>query len=576
MTAFDEVLLKRGKVVPRWLENEDIFWYRQHTAVDKYYFIFVNVQTGNRGHAFDHDRLASLLQREAGIDATHDSLPFSSIEIEPDCSSVKFKLQGKEWQFGPDGELFELRDLEEDEDEEYASSVDSVSDDDDDEEDGSDGDDEEGGESDNEEDGGENSSDSDSGHEEGETDQEDEDGFDTSRYPRRRVIVEGNTLWLEEDDNRKKRISSNGNEENDFDESNIFLSPDENFAVVWQYTPEQEHIVHFVESAPKDQLQPKLHSNQYLKPGDDVRIDRPRLYNLDTRREVPTRDSLFSNPFELRNIGWSEDGEEYRFIYNERGHQNLRVLGMDTQGRVRALVSESSPTFIDYSSKMYWKVVEDSDELIWASERDGFNHLYLFDMATGSMTNQITRGPWNVAKVDRVDFETRRIWFKGYGLFPDQDPYYAHLVRVNFDGSDLRVLTGGDGTHRWKWSPDERYLVDIWSRVDVPPQVLLRAADNGQQVMFLEGAPPQELQQGPWNPPQRFAAYGRDGQTLIYGVIILPPHFDERRSYPVLENIYAGPPDFSTPKAFTLLETEREWAGLGTSPTGGCRTASPG
>ncbi|KAJ6783011.1 hypothetical protein PWT90_09190 [Aphanocladium album] len=503
----------------------------------------------------------------AGIDAKHDSLPFSSIEVEPDCTSVKFLLQGKEWQFGPDGELFELRELEEDEEWEYASSVDSVSDDEDEDEDDNDGSDgdynEEGAVVDDGDDDSAESSDNDDDQEEVDSDQGNEDGSETSNTPQRRVTVEGNALWLEEEDGRRKRVSSSVRDEGEFDEKNIFLSPDENFAVVWQYTPEQEHIVHFVESTPKDQLQPKLHSNQYLKPGDKVRIDRPRLYNLDTRREVPTRDSLFSNPFELRNIGWSEDGDEYRFIYNERGHQNLSVLGMDTQGRVRVLVSEVSPTFIDYSTKMYWKVVDGSEELIWASERDGFNHLYLFDMATGTMKNQITCGLWNVAKVDRVDFETRRIWFKGYGLIRDQDPYYAHLARVNFDGSNLRVLTSGDGTHRWKWSPDERYFVDIWSRVDVPPQVLLRDADTGHQILFLEGVPPQDLQLGPWNPPQRFAAYGRDGQTLIYGVIILPPHFDERRSYPVLESIYAGPTGFDTPKAFTLLEAEREWAALG-------------
>ncbi|KAK2605971.1 hypothetical protein QQS21_003597 [Conoideocrella luteorostrata] len=378
--------------------------------------------------------------------------------------------------------------------------------------------------------------------------------------PKPPAFIEDDKLWVKEPDGRKIQIISTKNK---FDCTNLFLSPDESFAVAWEYTPAEDHVVNMVESAPADQLQPKLKSIQYLKPGDRVRVDRPRLFDLDKRIEIHTDSSLFTNPYSLYNIGWNKLGSEYRFIFNERGHQRLKVLSIHVDGFVRVVLSETSETFIDYSSKMDWEIDNDSEEMIWASERDGYNHLYLIDLAKGTVKNQITRGQWNVTSVDHIDKARRMIWLKSYGILKEQDPYYAHLVRVNFDGSDLRILTDGDGTHTWQWSPDRRYFVDTWSRVDFPPQVVLRDAESGGKIMFLEGSTLINLQRAHWNAPERFVAPGRDGDTLIFGIILRPPTFDESKVYPILEDIYAGPQDFFTPKAFTPLGKTRRWAKQG-------------
>lgn len=375
--------------------------------------------------------------------------------------------------------------------------------------------------------------------------------------PAREAVVLDHKLWLKEPDGSKTVLSS---AEHKYDDSNCYMSPDERFAVAWQYIPEQDHTVNLIDSSPSDQLQPKLKSIQYLKAGDRVRVDRPRLFDLDNKREIPTEDALFANPYSLTDIGWNKSGEEYRFIFNKRGHQSLSILAIHRDGVVRIVVDEKSDTFIDYSSKMKWKFFKDTDELVWASERDGYNHLYLIDLATGTVKNQITQGQWNVVEIDRVDEGRRRLWLKCYGLAKDQDPYYAHLARVNFDGSGFRILTKGDGTHTWKWSLNWRYFIDTWSRVDFPPQMVLRDAESGDQIMFLEGGTLDELKKEGWNAPERFVAAGRDGTTVIYGIIVRPPGLDESKVYPILERIYAGPTDFSTPKAFSYLQTLREWS----------------
>ncbi|NDA67455.1 MAG: S9 family peptidase, partial [Verrucomicrobia bacterium] len=94
------------------------------------------------------------------------------------------------------------------------------------------------------------------------------------------------------------------------------------------------------------------------------------------------------------------------------------------------------------------------------------------DAANGRVKNQITRGAWAVRGVDKVDPQTRQIWFRASGIRPGQDPYFVHHCRVNLDGSGLIVLTEGDGTHSIEWSPDRKFFVDTWSRTAHAPRVI--------------------------------------------------------------------------------------------------------
>lgn len=382
-----------------------------------------------------------------------------------------------------------------------------------------------------------------------------------TEYPR--VFVRDDALWLKEAEGGEERLRSDERLTNPFDNDRVYISPDKQHAVIWEYIPEQEHLVHLVESSPTDQVQPKMKAIQCLKPGDQLRIDRPRLFNLGHRKEVPTDDTLFRNPWSLTNLGWDKSGKEYRFLFNERGHQCLRVIGIQVDGRVRTLVEENSSTFIDYSTKLYRHFTSDDKELIWASERDGWNHLYLYDLTHGTVKNQITTGKWMVRSVDRVDEGKRQLWFSSYGIVDGQDPYYSQLARINFDGSGLTIITEGDGTHSWQWSPDNRFLVDRWSTVDCPPETVLRQGDTGSKILVLEESQLSRLTDAKWNAPERFSTTGRDGITMIYGIIIRPASFDPRKKYPILECIYAGPHGYFTPKTFSGLSWLRPWADAG-------------
>jgi dipeptidyl aminopeptidase/acylaminoacyl peptidase len=278
-------------------------------------------------------------------------------------------------------------------------------------------------------------------------------------------------------------------------------------------------------------------------------------------------DGLFPNPFtetgEL-SIRWPPDSGRFTFLYNQRGHQVMRVVAVDAQtGEARVVVDERSSTFIDYSGKAFAEYLDDTGEIIWMSERDGWNHLYLYDAKSGRVKNQITKGEWVVRGVDRVDKDKRQIWFRAGGIRPGQDPYYIHFCRVNFDGTGLVVLTEGDGTHVAAFSPDRRFFIDTYSRVDLPPVNELRQADDGKLVCELERGDWTELLQTGWRAPERFVAKGRDGATDICGVIVRPMNFDPQKKYPIIENIYAGPQDSFVPKRFSVLNRMQELAELG-------------
>lgn len=345
------------------------------------------------------------------------------------------------------------------------------------------------------------------------------------------------------------QLSYDGSE-GEFYSSFIVWSPDSRRLVTNKVRPNKKHLLYLISSSPADQLQPKLSTRDYLKPGDALPVRVPQLFLLEGRKHIPLDPSLFNQQYRLSGLSWRKDSRAFTFEYNQRGHQVYRVLEADgNTGEIKTLIDERSPTFIDYSSKQYRFDVNDGKEIIWASERDGWNHLYLYDGRTGQVKNQITKGTWVVRNVVKVDEKTRTIIFAASGRESGQDPYLVQYYKVDFEGKHLQALTNENAQHTARFSTDFRYFTDSYSRVDMPPVTVLRDAD-GKVVMELEKADIGALQQSGWRMPEVFSAKGRDGKTDIWGILIRPSNFDASRQYPVIEYIYAGPHSSFVPKAF--------------------------
>src|SRR5262245_12347115 len=227
---------------------------------------------------------------------------------------------------------------------------------------------------------------------------------DTSPDGKWRAYVKDHNLMVRNlEDGEEVALSSDGSADDAYGDR-VYWSPDSKRLVGVRTKAGEEHKIYMVESSPKDQVQPKLHTLDYRKPGDRVPMAKPQLFDVIAQRQIPVSDELFANPWSVSEVRWDTDSSRFTFLYNQRGHQVLRIVGVDARtGEAKPIVDEQSKTFIDYSGKSFTEYLDETGEIIWMSERDGWNHLYLYDAKKAEVKNQITKGEWLVRGVERVD-----------------------------------------------------------------------------------------------------------------------------------------------------------------------------
>lgn len=378
-----------------------------------------------------------------------------------------------------------------------------------------------------------------------------------------KALIRDHNLWVSRGGTEPVQLTKDGTQQDGYRGTPLW-SPDGQSLVALKTKTGQDHKVYLIDSSPQDQVQPKLRTLDYRKPGDEIDRPVPHLFDVAAGKEIPIDETLFANPWEIDDIRWEADGKRFTFVYNQRGHQALRVIAVEAEtGRATAIVTEESRTFIDYAGKFFIHYLSGAKEILWMSERDGWNHLYLYDALTGRVKNQVTKGEWVVRGVDRVDEQARQVWFRLGGYYRGHDPYEVHYARINLDGTGLTMLTQAKGHHRITMSPDGRYYMDSHSQVDRPAVTELHRVSDGAKVCDLERADASALLATGWKTPEPFVAKGRDGKTDIHGVIYRPSNFDPSRKYPVIETIYAGPQAAYVPKEFAPVHGGMEFAELG-------------
>jgi len=358
-----------------------------------------------------------------------------------------------------------------------------------------------------------------------------------------------NVVMQEKGKDGVMQVTSDGTAENFY--GHVIWAPDSSRFCVLRTKVGQRREVTVVESSPNGQLQPKVHQWRYDKPGDEVDQTLPFIFYVDGREVLLPDAGLMPNLFSTRKFEWRGDGERMTYEYTERGYGKYYVMEIDSERREhRVLVREESETFIFVSGNGFRHDVNDGEEILWASERDGWNHVYLLDGKTGEVKNQVTRGEYVVFEVEKVDEERRRILFVAGGMKEGEDPYHRKWYWVNFDGSGLVELTPGEGTHSLDFSPDGELYVDKYSSLEKAPVYELRRSADGGLVKELLRADVSALRESGWRGPRVFKTTDRDGKFDVWGYVQLPNDFDPKKKYPVLEHIYAGPHDQHVGKRF--------------------------
>jgi dipeptidyl aminopeptidase/acylaminoacyl peptidase/uncharacterized protein (DUF885 family) len=521
-TGPGDALVFKARIAPHWFGDNARFWYRNDLAGGAREFVKVDAERGLREPAFDHAKLASALSKAAGgpaYEALH--LPFENIELTSDAKAVRFSVGDTNW-------ICDLTSYECTRDKEGKSTSPPAP----------------------------------SGTAPGRRPRDRGGAGDslgtggTNRSPDGKwvaLVKDHNVFVRREGQTNDVRLSDDGKAGLAY--GRLSWAPDSQTLVAFRIEPGERKEVYLIQSSPAGGGRAKLQARPYALPGDRFTAYELNLFDIATKKGVKPK--LERVEFESPRVRWEKDGRHFTYEKIDRGHQRFRLIRVDSHtGQARDLIDEKSETFIWTAHREAFNFetvtwLDKSDEILYVSERDGWRHVYLLDAKSGTIKNPIIKGPFVVRGIDLVDEEKRELWFRASGRNPGQDPYFIHYYRVHFDGSGLVQLTDGNGSHSVQYSPDRRFLIDTYSRVDSAPVHRLRRAADGALVCKLEDADVSGLLATGWRAPEVFVAKGRDGKTDIWGIICRPKGYDPGKKYPVIEQIYAGPQGSFVPKTFS-------------------------
>jgi dipeptidyl aminopeptidase/acylaminoacyl peptidase len=495
---------------PSWIEDSSKFWYVDGLFDDKKRFVLVDPTSGSIGPAFDHQRLAEALTNKTGYRHSANDLLFESFEFGAAQRSMTFRIGDDEWWC--DLVTYELSEV---------------------------------------------------------------------RKGKRGISPDGkwiafcreHNLWLRSTrTGREHRLSTNGIEKRDYafqpswhatlnisspsqeteePEVSVNWSHDSKRLVTLRMDRRRAQNLYLLQSVPEQGFRAQVWAYERSLPGDtEYATVEWVIFDIATGRRTPVQ--LDPQPsFLVWSLPqWSKDSQRLWITIYKRGYQQLDLFEIDAAtGTAKVLITETSKTNVDADSSSYHPV-NDGEKILWTSERDGWNHIYLYDGKTGALEKQLTSGEWVVREILHVDEEDSWVYFSAGGKERGRDPYLQHVYRISLDGGQPTLLTPENAEHETAFSPDGTVFTDTYSRVDLPPRSVLRSSEDGSVLLDLGQGDVSRLLSAGWIPPEAYTVKARDGTTDLYGVVYLPPDLDPDKKYPVIDATYSGPHAVRTPKSY--------------------------
>jgi dipeptidyl-peptidase 4 len=501
-------LVYTAYVNPHWIEKTNRFWYRK-AGMQGTEFILVDAEQNTSGPAFDHERLAAALSRAAKQDYVASALPFSEIEFVDSGKAIHFSVGDAQWNC-----VLATYECQRDQPPTKSDEVASPN-------------------------------------------------KRWAAYVKEhnlylRDVVTGTVLQLTNDGVAgwdyatplpSLRVMVDQGTEDVKQPAAVFWSPDSSKLITYRLDSRNSGRFTSLQFVPPDQLRPRAFTYVYPLPGEVLAKAVPIIFDIQSGKRIDVQASI-ELPFQDGpGFDWFPDSKSFHYDYDERGFKakELRVVDAAT-GEQKVLVREQSDVLLD-PGETFYSFVDSSGEILWASERDGWNHLYIYNK-NGQLENQLTQGPWVVRQIEHVDEKNHRVYFLANGREKSEDPYQTHLYSVGFDGKGLQLLSPENADHSVSVSPDAAFFVDSYSRPDLPGQAVLRRTKDGSEVRVLEKADTSELAKTGWKFAEPFQGKAADGTTDLYGLIWKPSNFDSAKKYPIVEFVYTGPQSFFVPKSF--------------------------
>ncbi len=282
----------------------------------------------------------------------------------------------------------------------------------------------------------------------------------------------------------------------------------------------------------------KLFNQRYPFTGtDNVRIDLGVVTLND--QKVNWIDLGKEKDIYIARAKWLEDDTTLSYQWQNRAQQKLelRFYNADSKQQ-RVALTETSDTWINLHFDLHF--LKDKKHFIWASERDGYKHLYLY-RTSGQLVRQLTQGDWIVEKLQGVDEKKGLVYFSGR----KDTPLESHLYAVPlFKKGNIERITEAGAYHKVVMAEDNRTFIDSKSSVNQPTSVSLRKA-NGEFITWLEQNKLDD--QHPLTPflndlstPEYGTLKAEDGQLMHYR-LFKPKQLKKGKKYPVIVNVYGGP-----------------------------------
>lgn len=499
-----------------WIGEREAFWYRDQGANGTQFVLF-DAAKKTAEPAFDHQKLAQALSSATGRTFDAAKLPFNDLEFTPDGNSVIVQAAGRRFRCDRAGTKCEAE-------------------------------------------GGRGGRTSQNGTQGAQPRAQDEV---LSPDKKLAAFIRDNNLWVREvASGQETQLTKDGQKDYGYATDNagwehsdrpvVLWSPDSKKIATFQQDQRKVGEMYLVETAVGH---PKLSAWKYPLPGDEnVTMIEPVVITVDGAKMVRLKeppeqhrstrcDHVICRPDQgWADVQWSPDGTKLAFVATSRDHKNeqLKVADAET-GDVRKVLEETVPTYYESGQVgINWRYLPSSNEIIWFSERDDWGQLYLYDLATGKLKNQITSGEGNVTSILRVDEKSRTIYFTAVGKEKGRDPYYTSVYRIGFDGKGMKLLTPENATHDVTMSASGHYFVDSYSTPQTPPTTVLRDAE-GKVLKQIAQADISKLTAAGWKPPVGITVKARDGVTDLYGLMFQPTQLDATKKYAIVNHIYPGP-----------------------------------
>ncbi|MGO9084665.1 MAG: DPP IV N-terminal domain-containing protein [Terriglobales bacterium] len=497
-------------VNPHWIEKTSRFWYRKESPAGSE-FALVDAEQNTSAPAFDHARLAAALSHAAKQEYSASALPFYDIEFVDGGKAIRFSVESAPWtcslatyECQREAPRPERTNESLSPNKRWAAYV------------------------------------------------KDHNLYlrDVSTGTELQLTHDGVAAWDYATPLPSLRLMIDQGTEDVKQPAAVFWSPDSSKLVTYRIDSRNSGRFTSLQFVPPDQLRPKAYTYVYPLPGEVLAKAEPIIFDIQSGKRIDVPSASIELPFQDGpDFEWFPDSKGFYYDNDERGHKakELRVVDAST-GEQKVLVREQSNYYVDPGETSF-HLVEDSGEILWTSERDGWNHLYL-SSKSGQLEDQITQGPWVVRQVEHIDEKNRRVYFSASGREKNEDPYQTHLYSVGFDGKGLQLLSPENADHSVSISPDGAFFVDSHSRPDLPGKTVLRRTKDGSDVRVLETSDASELTKTGWKFPEPFQGKAADGTTDLYGLIWRPANFDAAKKYPIIEFAYTGPQSFFVPKTF--------------------------